>query len=191
MPVFKLREAVKDVLSVDTHQQKLTVRDIVLEDWDEAGAMMMIIRYPKFHDGVTVYLVQLVEGIHVKVHVPDDNKEGVMHTFIVQNQANINHFSLPRYINIHVPSRFQQKTLFNIMRYVTGLSFLDSISSTCIYCQSTGRKTIVSDEPVSSIEWITNGCTLSLTPQPQILNAGSRWCMQLPSVTSQQFSFTA
>ena len=154
MPVFKLREAVKDVLSIDTHQQKLTVRDVVLEDWGEAGALMMIMDYPKFHDGVTVYLVQLVEGIHVKVHVLDNKIKPALPYYVpFQDPANMSVFSasslpnipLPRYINIHVPSRFQQKTLFKIMENVTGKSrSLRGISQVksaeSIYCRQMTEK---------------------------------------------------
>ena len=73
-PIYKLRELVKEALSIPTHQQKLTLgggsnNTIVLEDWDEEGRAMDIAHYPSLHDGVTLYLVQLTEGIHVKVTV--------------------------------------------------------------------------------------------------------------------------
>ena len=62
MRVVELREVVKDALSIDTDQQiKLTIHDVVLEDRNERGAAMRITDYPKFHDGITVYLIVQLE----------------------------------------------------------------------------------------------------------------------------------
>ena len=173
MPIFKLREAIKDALSVDTYQQKLTIRDVVLEDWDETGAAMLITHYPLFHDGVTVYLVQLVDGIQVNVHVPVHVDERIClgnHLQIISHHpagSNVStlRIALPTYINIHVPSKVQLKTLYNIM---IKLAFIGKKQK--IYCWSSGQSISPSDDkPVSSVEWITNNVTLSLT-QPIIIS---------------------
>ena len=59
-PIYKLRELVKEVLSIPTHQQKLALgagnnNVIVLEDWDEEGGAMAIAHYPSLHDGAALY----------------------------------------------------------------------------------------------------------------------------------------
>ena len=66
LPIFKLREAVKDVVSVPPYQQKLVLGETVLEDWDNEGKKLFVTHYPGFYDGVTLYLIQLTDGIHVK-----------------------------------------------------------------------------------------------------------------------------
>ena len=87
-PICKLRELVKEALSIPTHQQKLTLMGggnnnaIVLEDLDEEGEAMDIAHYPSLHDGVTLYLVQLTERIHVKD--AGRTKEQGKHNFIVE-----------------------------------------------------------------------------------------------------------
>ncbi len=183
MPIFKLRETIKDALSVDTYQQKLTIRDVVLEDWDETGAAMLITHYPLFHDGVTVYLVQLVDGIQVNVHLPPTNNQSDTGFFNMFNPqpgfiplslhpagSNVStlRIALPTYINIHVPSKVQLKTLSNIM---TRLACWSSDINPKIYLWTSGQSISPSDcdKPVSSVEWITNNVTLSLT-QPIVIS---------------------
>ena len=152
-PIFKFRELVNEVLSIPTHQQKLTLGGgsnitIELEDWDEKGKAMAIAHYPSLHDGVTLYLVQLTEGIHVKVG-------GVKQKRQYSRDLSI---SLPKYINIHSPGKLSLKKLRSIM-----WKLCDIYSST-LYCKSTGNEVLCySDAPVASVKWIVDGCTLTMT----------------------------
>ena len=53
--------------AIPTYQQRLTVGDIVLEDWDVEGRPFLLANYPAIQDGVTLYLVCLTKEIRVKV----------------------------------------------------------------------------------------------------------------------------
>ena len=71
--VHFLRELVETKLSIPTYQQKLVVGDIILEDWDEQGNVMLLANYPKIHDGATMYVAQLTEGIKVMHNLVANN----------------------------------------------------------------------------------------------------------------------
>ena len=158
-PIYKLRELVKEALSIPTHQQKLTLgggsnNTIVLEDWDEKGGAMAISHYPSLHDGATLYLVQLTEGIHVKVA---GIKKQQQYCRDLPNSL-----LLPNYINIHSPGKLSLRNMLSIM------TTLCKIYSSRVYCQSTGSGVdCYSDAPVASVKWIVDGCTLTMT-KPQL-----------------------
>ena len=93
-------------LSILPHQQKLTIGTTVLEDWDEEGKVLLLCNYPSIHDGVTIYLVCLTKGIHVKIHHYSNSD-------ILQiSERNVISFpkdvfiSSPKYINIPNPKNF-------------------------------------------------------------------------------------
>ena len=72
--IFQLKEKVHSALSILPHQQKLTIGTTVLEDWDEDGKVLLLCNYPSIHDGVTIELVHVTEGIHVKLADVDEEK---------------------------------------------------------------------------------------------------------------------
>ncbi len=158
-PIYKLRELVKEALSIPTHHQKLTLgggsnNTIVLEDWDEEGGAMAIAHYPSLHDGATLYLVQLTKGIHVKV-------AGIKQQETYCRDLSIS-ILLPNYINIHSPGKLSLKNLLSIIWK------LCNIYSSRVYCQSTGSEVdCYLDAPVVSVKWIVDGCTLTMT-KPQL-----------------------
>ena len=64
--VHSLRENIQAELSIPTHQQKLLVGDIVLEEWDEDGKIMLLANYPTLFAGATISVVKLTDGIQTK-----------------------------------------------------------------------------------------------------------------------------
>ena len=64
---MKLKECVEESTGVPTHQQRLTVGDTILEDWDEEDRMMFIGDYPTIQHGTLLYLIQLEGGFRMKV----------------------------------------------------------------------------------------------------------------------------
>ena len=54
-------------MSVPTYQQKLVLGETVLEDKDNEGKELLVTHYPGFYEGVTLYLIQLTDGIYVQV----------------------------------------------------------------------------------------------------------------------------
>ena len=157
LPVFKLREAVKDAVSVPTHQQRLVLGETVLEDWDNEGEALLVTHYPGFYDGVTLYLIQLTEGIHVKIAL---------------NKKVFSDSKPPAYINIPSPTHFMINLLGAILhdcpvKRSTWFSENEGMKKQCncklFVCSSTTNDFVpCSNEPVSSVEWITDGCTLTL-----------------------------
>ena len=98
--VHYLRELVETKLSIPTYQQKLVVGDIVLEDWDEQGNVMLLANYPKIHDGATMYVVQLTEGIKVMHNLVAKN------VCVLAKVSGTNAIDLPGEVNIYTYSPF-------------------------------------------------------------------------------------
>ena len=67
MPIVKLKECVEECTGVPTHQQRLTIGDTVLEDWDKEDRMMFIGDYPTIQHGTLLYLIQLEGGFRTIV----------------------------------------------------------------------------------------------------------------------------
>ena len=67
--VHSLKSEIQAELSVPTHQQKLLVGDIVLEEWDEDGKIMLLANYPTIFAGATISVVKLTDGIQMKHNV--------------------------------------------------------------------------------------------------------------------------
>ena len=59
MPIVKLKECIEECTGVPTHQQRLTIGDTIVEDWDEEDRMMFIGDYPNIQHGSLLYLIQL------------------------------------------------------------------------------------------------------------------------------------
>ena len=181
-PIYKLRELVKEVLSIPTHQQKLTLgggnnNAIVLEDWDEEGGAMAIAHYPLLHDGATLYLVQLTEGIHVNVRIGNTSRSSGIgmgqsqsppscRPSTVPSTISLSPIPLPSYVNIYSPSKLSLNSLNKILCNFTSASYVRSD----VFCQSTGSQFSPSDAPVASVKWIVDGCTLTFT-RPRKLHA--------------------
>ena len=139
-PIYKLRELVKEALSIPTHQQKLTLgggnnNTIVLEDWDEERGAMAIAHYPSLHDGATLYLVQLTdEGIHVMFVSKTAGHHYLVLVVICQfhrfNHCNLlSSISLPSCVNIH----FTYHTILEFYLFIlTGQSLFCFIQITSI-----------------------------------------------------------
>ncbi len=197
-PIYKLRELVKEALSIPTHQQKLTLsggsnNTIVLEDWDEEGGAMAIAHYPSLHDGATLYLVQLTEGIHVKVHIGNSQSFGVIgpgkpgivkcqsppscRPSTVPSTIPLSSIPSPSYVNIHSPSILSLNSLNKIlckfdktpmMPVMSSLGGWRPTANKSVYCQSTGKQLSPSDAPVASVKWIADGCTLTFS-KPHVI----------------------
>lgn len=133
-PVFELRELVQKQFSIPPHQQKLKVGTTVLEDWSDEGDKKLLRNYPCVHDGVTIELDHVTVGpIHVKLSTGS-----------------------PNYINIPNPTQMTVRILMNIMKNC-GVD----ISGGKIHSKCDSRRTSVSDKPVSSVDFIKDGCELT------------------------------
>ncbi len=136
---------------------------------------MAIAHYPSLHDGATLYLVQLTEGIHVNVHVirigssrssgflgqqsqsPPSCRQSTLPSTIP-----LSPIPSPRYVNIYSPSILSLNSLNKILT--------SNFSRSDAFCQSTGNQLSPSDAPVASVKWIVDGCTLTFT-RPRKLHA--------------------
>ena len=67
MPIVKLKECIEECTGVLTHQQRLTIGDTIVEDWDEEDKMMFIGDYPNIQHGSLLYLIQHDGGHRMKV----------------------------------------------------------------------------------------------------------------------------
>lgn len=183
-PIFTLRKLIEKKLSVPSHQLELEVvvpvplvpsgvstdgKDstasnasspdvprVIIKDWDEDGKVLLLCNYPSIHDKVTIKLVHVPKGIHVKLSGVDNEPLKVSHkNVIIQKNPKI---SPPNYINIPKPEEMTVHMLMNIMKNC-------GLSGEEIYKQSavSSDHIPISDKPISSIKSITNGCVLMTT----------------------------
>ena len=165
-PVFKLRELIRDKLSILPHQQKLTIGTAVLEDWDEDGKVLLLCNYPSIYDGVTIGLVRVTEGVHVKLSDYDDKKSlRISQTNVIPSSTKPAKICPPEYINIPNPEEMTVHTLMNIMENCG-----EDISEGKIYKQNrfacAWGCARISKNSVQSVKSISNGCMLMKTTKP-------------------------
>ena len=165
-PVFKLRELIRDKLSILPHQQKLTAGTTVLEDWDEDGKVLLLCNYPSIYDGVTIELVRVAEGVYVKLSDYDDKKSlRISQTNVIPSSTKPAKICPPEYINIHNPEKMTVHTLMNIMENCG-----EDISEGKIYKQNrfacAWGCARISKNSVQSVKSISNGCMLMKTTKP-------------------------
>ena len=67
--VFQFREVVSEKLSIPTYQQRLAFGDTVMNDWSEHGARLQLLSDYYLHDGATILLEVLSNGIYIKMPV--------------------------------------------------------------------------------------------------------------------------
>ena len=115
-PVANLRQLIKDELSVETYQQRLTtVGGEILEDYDDDGRCLLLCNYPAMYDGATLYLVRLTGGMYVEhkreQHVSIDkvSKQNLCYPLSEKE------IDLHQHINITDPNTFTIKKLAKIM----------------------------------------------------------------------------
>ena len=114
-PVYKLCESLEDTHAVLTYQQRLTVGDTVIEDWDVEGRPFFLANYPAIHDGVTLCLVSLTEGIHVKVSTSNCNQltPSPINLFYSKTSSWVFHNA---YINIFNPKEMTLSRLLQLIK---------------------------------------------------------------------------
>lgn len=163
-PVFKLRDLIRDKLSILPHQQELTVGSIVLEDWDKDGKVLLLCNYPFIYDGVTIEVVRVTEGVHVKLSNYDEKKLlRISQQF--SSSTKLAKICPPEYINIRNPEEMTVHTLMNIMENCG-----EDISEGKIYKQNrfacAWGCARISKTSFQSVKSISNGCMLMKTTKP-------------------------
>ena len=165
MSVIDLGKVVQQELSIPFHQQKLVLLrdDVVLEDWnttsDGGYDKTLITDYPSFCDGAKLYIVQLTGGIRVNV------------LEIIIERKGFERFSHVGTINIHDRSLWTLQKLSLVMKTFPNKSYLSNtevyihVKSTTGVPQATPKSFSPSDELVSSVDWITDNCTLTFDKQ--------------------------
>ena len=86
---------------------------------------MAIAHYPSLHDGATLYLVQLTEGIHVKVirigisrpsaFGQSQSPPSCHPSSTVPSTISLSAIPLPSYVNIHSQSKLSSNSLYKIL----------------------------------------------------------------------------
>ena len=143
--------------------------DTVLEDWDVKGRPFLLANYPAVHDGVTLYLVCLTEGIHVKVS--SNNKwnsyqltPSPINLFYTKTSSWVFNNA---YINIFNPKEMMLSRLLKLIQEMSkGSSHLSVVYeiSTDNKCESRQVSLEEGDVTIASIPWIIDGCTVSVSP---------------------------
>ena len=146
----------RDALKVPTYQQRLMLGETELEDWDEEDKPLVLYNYPSIQNGSIICLIVLINGMHVKK--ASQSRVAIDCSSVSPSKKNLyfdleeeDFFSDPTYINIPDPKRFTLKKLNSCLKPVPSL-------------RSRGQCHTVEiiDAPVSTVPWITDGCTLCL-----------------------------
>ena len=166
--IFQLRKLVRNALSVSTCQQRLSVRDTILEDWDEDGKPLLVRNYPEIFDGATLYLVCLTEGIQV-------NLSRIRHKRVVSmvtSPKNLRSSTTttetifpPSYINICNVKEMMLSRLIKIVAECEGNTYSNSaLYEVSFSSRNPGIANLDSDgdKNVASIAWFVHGCTISV-----------------------------
>ena len=168
-PVYKVRESIYDTHAIPTYKQRLTVGDTVLEDWDVEGKPFVLANYPAIHDGVTLYLVCLTKGIHVKVSKSyHQNKLTPSPINLFYTCTSSWEFQNP-YINIFNPNEMMLSRLLKLLKIISAncyshLSVLYEIITDYSGYEPQQVSLKKGDVTIASIKWIINGCTVSVNP---------------------------
>ena len=166
--IYELRELVHGALSVSTCQQRLLVRNTILEDWDEDGSLLLVRNYPEIFDGATVYLVCLTEGIRVNLSITSrhDISMATSSKNLHSSTTSTRKFYPPSYINICNVKEMMLSRLIKIVSKCEGNRFCKSalyeVSSSS---RSPGIAYLDSghqDKNIASIAWLVDGCTISV-----------------------------
>ena len=120
-PVYKLRELICETHAVPTYQQRLTVGDTALEVWDVEGRPFLLANYPAIHDGVTLYLICLTKGIHVKLSTSNNNQLTPSPINLFYTTASFWVFHNP-YINIFNPNEMMLSILLKSIKRISNCS---------------------------------------------------------------------
>ena len=179
--IYELRELVHDALSVSTCQQRLSVCDTILEDWDEDGRLLLVRNYPEIFDGATVYLVCLTEGIRVNLSITS-RYDIYMARYDMSMAASRNNlhpsttftrkFFPPSYINICNVKEMMLSRLIKIVAVCEACKVFGDNYSALYEVSSSSRSHGIGyfdsdrgDTNVSSIAWLVDGCTISIYAQ--------------------------
>ena len=165
-PVYKLRESLSETYAIPSYQQRLTVGDTVLEDWDVEGRPFLLANYPAIHDRVTLYLVCLTEGIHVKVSISNYNHLTSSPINLFYTKTSSLAFWNP-YINICNPKEMMLSRMLKLIQEMSrGSSHLSVVYEIRTDNKSESKQVSLEegDVTIASIPWIIDGCTVSVNP---------------------------
>lgn len=163
--IYKLRELIHDALSISTCQQILSIRDTILEDWDEDGKPLLVRNYPEIFDGATICLVSQTEGIRVNLSINYQRVVSIatssknLHSSTSSERA----ISSPSYINICNVKEMMLSRLIKIVAQCEGCGYYNTV----LYNVSSGSTGMANlntdrDKNIASITWLVHGCTISV-----------------------------
>ena len=75
-PVYKIRKIIQEHVepTIPVSQQKLSIGNKVLNDWDDEGRPKLLRNYPSIHDGATINLTKVRQGKCIKVMQPSHGR---------------------------------------------------------------------------------------------------------------------
>ena len=118
-PVFKLRDIICNKFSILPKNQKITIGETILDDWDEENKPLLLRNYPSIHDGATIHLEETrglrFQPMTIKVRSISSN-------ILIPSSRNLSFPVLPSEkivppssINIHYPDKMTKSTLVEIV----------------------------------------------------------------------------
>ena len=137
---------------------RLTHGSTVLEDWDEEGNLMLLCSYPDMHDGATLYQINLTGAIRINYQ---ETQLTLILLGIKQGMSSLERtdVAIPAFIYIEDPSRFTIRRLRKVLESC-GISEGLRPQQKGHRIQPENPNIIAPDDPVSSLDFIFDGCTV-------------------------------
>ena len=121
-PVFELRDIIHKEFSILPKNQKIMIRDTILEDWDDEGRPILLRNYPAIYDGATIQLEE-IEGKSIEVKSVSaklsPSKNGL--TFSVPSSEEV-YIDPPSAINVYATDEKVLKKMVKIVSQCEGRS---------------------------------------------------------------------
>ena len=164
-PVFKLRDIICNKFSILPKNQKITIGETILDDWDEEGKPLLLRNYPSIHDGATIHLEETritFQAMTIKVRSTSIN-------ILIPSSRNLSFPVLssekivpPSSINIHYPDKMTRRTLMEIVKQCEGNNnafFGD------LYIKQSGRnnqlETADKNSTIDQMNTLQDGCVVT------------------------------
>ena len=159
-PIFRLREIIEinEKCNIPVNKQELSIKGILLHDWDNEGRPKLLRNYPVIHDGATINLTDVSESKTVKVKQPTSSTLTPSKSDLIFSVLSVDQVDPPSSIVIYPSDKMTLETLAKVV------SNCEETSSDILYIQ---KRSIFGSgvSEVKSMADIKDGCCVTTTQQ--------------------------
>ena len=155
-PIFKLRELIEkhEKCNIPVNKQELSIKGILLHDWDNEGRPKLLRNYPVIHDGATINLTDVSKSITVKVKQPSSSTMTPSKSDLIFPVLSTDQVDPPSSIIIYPSDKMTLETL------AKAVSNCEGTSSNILYIQ---KRSVFGSaiSGVKSMADIKDGCCIT------------------------------